>query len=210
MVANLAEFFAHYHLGEYDAARAAVERFGAIARRLEARRFEAQRPYCLGLLEWRSGHIDPAREHATEALKMARETGMGYLGPAMLALAGLLASDEAVRSSLVAEAEASLAGGGQAHNHLLVRDAFIELGHLRADPDYMEEQAGKPEAFFADESLPYVEFKVRRSRVLAAALRGRPSLAMAAEAQALLDLAERIGSLGRAGGLEEARRRLEG
>ena len=135
----------------------------------------------------RTGHQDTARELAAEALKRARETGMGYMGPSMLALGALLAEDEAVRASLVAEAEASLAGGALAHNHILVGYAFIELGHVRVDPDYMEEQASKLEAVCADEPLPYVKFLLRRARVLAAALRGRPSHAMAVEAQALLE-----------------------
>jgi hypothetical protein len=210
MVAKMAEFVALYELGEYEAARAAVDRFSAIACRLEASRFEAQGLLFLALLESRTGHKGLAQQRAAEGLKIARETGMGYLGPALLAYGALFVEDEAVRASLMAEAEAALAGGALAHNHHFVRDAFMELGYLRADPDYMEEQACKLEALCANEALPYFEFKVRRGRLLVAALRGRPSPAMAAEGQALLEWVERIGCLGMAGGLQEARDRLEG
>jgi hypothetical protein len=140
---------------------------------------------------------------------------MGYWGPALLAYNAWLADDEAKRGAFLMEAETLLAGKALAHNHYLARRALIELGRILGDPDMIEDQCRKLASFYRIEAcplgdtMPLADFLVRRGRVFAAALRGHHSPEMAAEAQALLDWAARIGAVRLATGLEPALRRLD-
>ncbi len=58
------------------------------------------------------------------------------------------------------------------------------------------------------ETIPFVDYLVRRGRVFAAALRGVPSAETAAEAQALLDWSARVGAVRLGAGLDAALRRM--
>ena len=138
---------------------------------------------------------------------------MTYWGPVLLADNAWLAEDRDKRRALVAEAEALLAGKVLAHNHFLARRALIELGWSLADPDMIEDQCAKLAAFYRiearplRETMPLADFLVRRGRVLAAALRGKPLPEMTAEARALVDWSARTGAVQLGAGLDVALRR---
>ena len=127
---------------------------------------------------------------------MARETAMGYRGPALLAYNAWLAEDDAKRDAFIAEAETLLSGKVVAHNHYLARRALIELGRILGDPDMIEDQCAKLASFYRNEAaMPLADFLVRRGRVFAAALRGVPSPEMADEARALMAWSARTGAV---------------
>lgn len=90
------------------------------------------------------------------------------------------------------------------------------MGRMLGDPDLIEDQCTKLASFYEIEArplrdtMPLADFLVRRGRMFAAALRGNQSPEIAAEAQALLDWAERDGAVRLAAGLEAAPRQLNG
>jgi hypothetical protein len=195
-------------LGRAAEARPHVERASAIARELEAWRFEAENQALLAEIELECGRRDAARAAAEAAVGHARATSMGFWGPAALAVAARLADDRAARGALAAEAHALLAGQVLAHNQHIARRHLIEMALADGDPDTAEDHAARLDAFYRAEPTPLASFIARRARVLAAALRGTPSPALAAEAQALLDEAAAAGAALLARGLPEARDRL--
>jgi class 3 adenylate cyclase/tetratricopeptide (TPR) repeat protein len=216
MIAHHVCIGAHLELGYYEEARPHIERARMIVRELEAWRFEPENFAFLAEVEVECGRPDLALPLVEEALLLARKTAMGYWGPALLAYNAWLADDEAKRGAFLMEAETLLAGKALAHNHYLARRALIELGRILGDPDMIEDQCTKLASFYEIkarplcDTMPLADFLVRRGRVFAAALRGNQSPEMAAEAQALLDSAARVGAVRLAAGLEAALRRLNG
>jgi hypothetical protein len=137
---------------------------------------------------------------------------MSYWGPAVLALNAQLVAEAKARDALIAEAETLLAGKVLAHNHFLARRSLIELGLSLRLPSFVDDQCDKLASFYETngrlmrDSMPLADFLVRRGRVLAASQRGKRSVEMATEAQALLDWSARTGAVrlrrGLAGALE--------
>ena len=183
-------------------------------RELEASRFEPVSLAFLAEVEVESGKPDLARALVEEGLTLARETAMGYCGPALLAYNAWLAKDGASRDAFIAEAEKLLSGKVVAHNHYLARRALIELGRILGDPDMIEDQCAKLASFHRNEerplgeAMPLADFVVRRGRVFAAALRGVPSPEMADEARALMAWSARTGAVRLGAGLAAALERL--
>jgi len=201
-------------LGSFEATRPHVDRTHVIVRELEAWRFEAESLAFLAEVELECGRPDLARSLVEKALVLARKTGMGYWGPALLAYNAWLADDETKRGAYLMEAETLLAGKALSYNHYLARRALIELGRILGDPDMIEDQCAKLASFYRieartlNETMPLADFVVRRGRVFAAALRGNQSPEMAVETKALLDWAAREGAVRLADGLEAALERL--
>ena len=133
---------------------------------------------------------------------------MGYWGPTLLAYNAWLTEDASARAAYIAEAEELLAGKVLAHNHFQVRGALMELGRTLGNPDLIEDQCAKLASFYQSEAkplsetMPFVDYLVRRGRVFAAALRGVPPAETVAEAQALLDWSARVGAVRLGAGLD--------
>jgi tetratricopeptide (TPR) repeat protein len=204
LVAQLAMLHALLELCEFEEGRVHVNKSLEIVHHLEAPRFEA---HCLAILaefEWEMGEYTKARDLVTKALEVARTTGMTYYGPSILGLSAKYADTEEARSSFMSEAEVALGGHVLAFNQFGVRNFLIDVGWQRSDPGYIEEQCKGLETAVDQHQWPWVEFTVRRGRVLAAALSGRPSPVFAAEARALIDWAARVGARRRVPTLEVA------
>jgi tetratricopeptide (TPR) repeat protein len=195
-------------LGRSEEARPFIDRARALVRDLEAWRFEPENLAFLAEVELERDRRDLAHSLVEEALALARKTAMGYWGAALLAVSARFSLDPGARAALTAEAEALLDGKAVSHNHYIARRHFIEMGRELGDPDVMESHAAKLAAFHRGEPMPFADFIVRRGRVLAAALRGAPSAAMATEAETLLDLAARARAVRLTEGIDAALRRL--
>jgi class 3 adenylate cyclase/tetratricopeptide (TPR) repeat protein len=204
MIANHACAAAMMESGRFDEARACLVRCQEIVRALEAWRFEAENLAFLSEIELEAGRMEVVRQLLEEGLALARRTGMAYWGPALLAFNARVHPDAEARSALVAECETLLSGSVLAHNHYLARNHLINLGIETGEPDFVDRQSERLLAFYNTETMPLADFIARRGRVLAAMLRGAPSPAVVAEAQALLDKATRIGAVRLAVGLREA------
>ncbi len=202
MIANHACVGALLEQAGYDEARLRLQRCRAITKELEAWRFEPENLAFLAEVELAEGRHDVACSLVGEGLALARKTGMAYWGPALLAFNARLTDHADARDALVEECEKLLGGNVLAHNHYLARHHLIALGRGLGDPEFIEQQCGRLSAYYCQEAMPLADFMSRRGRVLAAALRGKPSREMIAEAQALRDWSARIGAVRLAAGLD--------
>ena len=214
LIAHGACLLALLELGRPEEARPHFHRASVIVRELEALRFEPENLAFLAEIEVECGRPDLARPLVEKGLALARKTAMGYWGPTLLAYNAWLTEDASARAAYIAEAEELLAGKVVAHNHFLARRALMELGRTLGNPDLIEDQCAKLTSFYQrgakplSETIPFVDYLVRRGRVFAAALRGVPSAETAAEAQALLDWSARVGAVRLGAGLDAVLRSM--
>ena len=107
--------------------RRARHRSGPPARRPALRGRRARRSW------GRRGCAGGARLPAwlREALAISRETGMAFIGPALLGWLALITDDADERRAALAEAEALLAAGSVSHNYIFFYHAAIEAALVR-------------------------------------------------------------------------------
>jgi len=148
--------------------RPVFERAQAMALEIGAKRFAAENLAFLGESERLMGRPDRARPLLEEALGLCRDTGMSFIGPAVLGYLAAAAVDEpAVRGAALDEGDSLMAGGGIAHNHLLFGAAALETCLLSGDWARAEGYADFIDRAFAVEPMPFARFLAARGRVLA-------------------------------------------
>jgi len=89
----------------------------------------------------------------------------------------MMAEHEGDLRRVLADGERSLAQGAPAHSHFWYRREAINALLRNGDWEGALWQADALENFTRAESVPYVDFQVRRARVLAAAGRGEHNAA---------------------------------
>jgi tetratricopeptide (TPR) repeat protein len=195
-----AEMIAHHivlicraELGDFAAARPNAERAIALAHQLGARRFVAEGLGFLAGVEAAHGNRSGATQLVREAVAISRETGMAFLGPALLGWLALYADDAVEGRAALAEGEALLAAGSVSHNYLFFYQAAIEAALASSDWAAAERYAGALEDYTRPEPLPWAEFIIARGRALAAWGRGHRDGATAKRLYALRDQAARAG-----------------
>ena len=177
---------------EHAAASENVEEALTLARRLGARRFEAEALAFRGELQRVAGRRSEALNDVNEALAIARETGMAFIGPMILGILALAANDPQVRSDALAEGEALLAAGSVSHNHLHFRRDAIDACLDAGDWSGAELHSTALETYTCEEPLPWSDFFVARGRALAACGRGRRDAALVAELARLTEEGQRL------------------
>jgi class 3 adenylate cyclase/tetratricopeptide (TPR) repeat protein len=195
MVAADAAFLAHMMRGELDLARPHAERSLALARRLGARRFEAEAMSFCAELDFLDGNQAKALNDAREAVKIVREVGLTYMGPTILGVLVLVTDDAKERRAASAEAEALLDAGSISHNHLFFRmfaiDAFLNAEEF----DEVERHARKLAGFCPEEPSPHVMFYAHRGIALAREGRGERTAELVKEMSRVIAEGERMGQL---------------
>jgi hypothetical protein len=152
----------------------------ASARRIGAKRFEAENIAFMAEAERQAGDLASARRRLELSLAMCRETGIAYIGPIVLGYVALAWCDRAAeRKAALAEGEALLAKGGIAHNLLFFYSAALETALRIGDWAEAERYSGILERCFAEEPLRFVAMLTSRGRVLAAAGRDEAGAAPA-------------------------------
>ena len=202
MIASHNVFQCQAERADWVAARAHAERATALARQLGARRFEAE-----GLVPGgRRGARGRARRcrPGEEALAIGRETGMAFLGPALLAWLALFTDDDAERRAAVAEAEALLAAGSVSHNYFFFYRAAIEIALATEDWCAAERYAAALEDYTRAEPLAWSDFVIARGRALAAWGRGERDATAVERLRGLRAHAERAGLRNALAALEAA------
>ena len=115
-----------------------------------------------------------ARDELKQALALARQTGLGFIGAALYGLLSRAAGSAAERAQCLADGAALLQQTGLAHNHLwFYRDAIestLAAGEWQAALDH----ASALEQAFQVEPLPWVALVVERARAIVAAARTGP------------------------------------
>jgi tetratricopeptide (TPR) repeat protein len=179
-------------LGRYDEAVATLGKANTLSRQLGSRRYDAAILSALGAALCNLGRIEEGRAAIEEALAAARETGMGFIGPAALGFKALYSDDPSVSRAALAEAEPILRKGCVGHNYFwFYRDA-IDYSLKQQAWDESLRYAQALDDYTAAERLPWSDLVIARARALAAFGRGDRSPALKAELQRVHDEASRV------------------
>ncbi|MGH6917133.1 MAG: adenylate/guanylate cyclase domain-containing protein, partial [Geminicoccaceae bacterium] len=191
--ARLAAFFALYELADFDRVGEQAERAAALTRALGAARFDQPCLLYLGKVALAQDRRADAIELLSQALRVARDTSVGFHGPNICGGLALALEDPAQRRAMLHEGEAMLARGSVAHNHLrFYPDAMataLELG----DRQGVERYAAALERFTHAEPLPWADFFIAWGHALAAFGAGQRDEALVEELQRLRAEAARMG-----------------
>jgi len=154
---------------------------------LGAKRFEAQMRGVAAVCAWRTGERDRPVEQARIALELCRSHGMGYVGPWVMAVCGLVDPDPDARRRWLDDAEAELARGGAGHNHIWVREMAIETFLDLGAWDAVDAACERLRSFTATEPLPLPDLRIARGKALARHGRGERSAGLITDLAALRD-----------------------
>ncbi len=144
------------------------ERAQAMAEALGARRYLAVIHAHCAEVRIAAGRTDEARERLHAGLALARETGVGFCGPMLLALLARVTDDPKQRAALHAEARAWLEHGAVGHSYIAYYRLGIEDAIARADWAMGLQHAAALAAHTAREPLPYTDYLIARGRALIA------------------------------------------
>lgn len=193
MLSHLVAYEILFELGDAAAGRDHLARARSLTQQLGALRFEAEHLAFEAKLERLAGRRSDACALLHRALDVARDTGLGYMGPSILSELALCSDDPAVRRARLDEGEALLACGSVGHNHLqFYRDAIDTALDLRDWP-LAERYAQALEDYAAAEPLPWCTLFAARGRALA---RWGPGLRDEATRRALLHALEECRRVG--------------
>lgn len=195
MIAHHAAFFCKRSSNELLAARRHAEAAVELARRLGARRFEAEGLLWEADIDYLAGDRARALEIVRNAVAITREVGMTYMGPAILGGLALITDDEAERRTASAEAEALLEASSISHNHILFRIYAIEACLKAGEFDEAGRHAEALANYCPEEGLNLIMFFADRGRVLARAGRGEGPEKFAEEADRLIIAGEQMQQL---------------
>jgi class 3 adenylate cyclase/tetratricopeptide (TPR) repeat protein len=144
----------------------------ALARRLGAKRFEAQILQFQAMLAARLGDRERALALLDEGLRICREHGMSFTGAWLHGVIARVAPEASARARALAEGEGLLAGGCVSHNHFHFYAAAVEASLEAGEWDAAARYCDKLESYAAREPLPWTEFVIARGRALARFRRG--------------------------------------
>ena len=206
-----AEMYAHNLVGEFNLERGRYDEVEpplkaglALTDVLGNRRFKAYLMMQQGRLYIALGRADVARSILDEAISVSRETGERFIGPRVFGVAALAAEDEPGRARFLADGEAILARGCNAHNHLwFYRDA-IEASLFSGAWNEAARYADTMADFTRAEPLPWSDFLIARGKALAAFGDGERGARLKAELDRLRGDAERTGFIPQLEALNEA------
>jgi hypothetical protein len=152
-------------------ARRGIENGLAIAEALGARRFIAEGLIIRAQYEFLTGDAGAAAALA-EGNEIARETP-SFILPYGLAVAALIAPDEAARRAALSEGEAVLAAGAISHNYVFFNRNAMEACIRARDWAGARRYASALEQRMAGEPFAMSDFLVARARAIADAGEGR-------------------------------------
>jgi len=168
MVARLTAARVHHELGEVDDALENVNRGLELADNLGAKRFK---PFLVIYQAWaqylRNGYRPETVAMLQGALEIARETGIGFLGPWILATLALTQNDPDRSREALAEGERLLESDCVGHNYFAFYGNAMEVALRLSDWQETERFAEALEDYSREEPLPWSEFMINRARALA-------------------------------------------
>jgi len=171
IIARHGLFFAHQDGDDLAAAEAAIEPAQRLALQYDLKRFAAENLVFLASIRRRQGRPAEALALAREALALARDSGIAYIGPIILAEIWLLAPPAEAAAAL-AEAETLLAVGGIAHNDMFFHRALLERGLESGDAALLRRATAAFRRLGAPEPMAWFDFNAALGE---AALEPRPA-----------------------------------
>ncbi|MFZ5557735.1 MAG: ATP-binding protein [Pseudomonadota bacterium] len=163
----------HLYRGEAAEGERQALRALEISRRLGMRRFEAEQLMGQGEAAFMLGRQAEAEALVEAGYRLAREAGLTYMGPWILAVLAKVTADPRRRREALAEGEHLLAGGCVSHCYLHFYQLAIEVALQERQWDEAERYCAALEDFFRAEPIPWSRFFPARGRALAAFGRGR-------------------------------------
>ena len=151
---------------ELNGARDHLQRSQNLTERIGARRFEANNLLYLARLARLEGRQSEALKMCEQALDVSRETGIGFVGPRVLAELALNTDDPAARRQALKEGEDLLKAGVVSHNQFLFYKDSIEACLINREWDEAERYITALEDFTRPEPLPWCDFFIARGRAL--------------------------------------------
>ncbi|MEJ8825715.1 adenylate/guanylate cyclase domain-containing protein [Variovorax humicola] len=155
--------------GRFEEASASAEKALVLARLAGSRRYEATVLYFFAEHHLRRGDRAQARNDLEQALALARQTGLGFIGAALEGRLARVADSAEARMAHLAEGESLLKDTGIAHNHLWFYRDVMEACLAARDWSRALHHADALERTFRGETLPWVVLMVERARAIAAA-----------------------------------------
>ncbi len=153
--------------GHYVEAEPVCTRSLALAETLGARRYQALLLCVLAETRFMQGDLEGAHERNARALVLARETGMAFCGPLVLALAARMLEAGPERERCRDEVLAMLRQGALGHSQIGFHRLGIDDALARGEWGRARKHADTLEALTREERLPYVDFLITRGRSLA-------------------------------------------
>jgi len=178
--------------GDMDTAKTHTERALALIRGLGARRFEAMnlndQAVILNAEERRAEAIDAV----LRGMAISRETGLGFVGPWLLAHLAVMVEAPIARRAALTEGEEILRNGAVGHNHLWFYVHAMQACLNHGEWDEATRYAESLQTYTQTERIPWADFFIDWGRALAAYGRD-PQNHVICELRRLRDEAERIG-----------------
>jgi class 3 adenylate cyclase/tetratricopeptide (TPR) repeat protein len=182
-----------FEMGDIDAAAKQLVDAQAIVDRLGARRFEAQNLCFEAKVARVRGLRAEAVKLGKQAMAICKETGIGFLGPRVVAEIALSTDDPAKQRKALQDGESLLKEPSVSHNHFNFYSAAMSVCLDMEDWDEVERYAAALENFTSAEPLSWCDFFIARGRALAAFGRGNRDGALIQELEHLRDEAEHAG-----------------
>ncbi|MDJ1159517.1 adenylate/guanylate cyclase domain-containing protein [Chelatococcus sp. SYSU_G07232] len=179
--------------GAYERALPQIERHLSVCRGLGAGRFEAQSLLMKAEALRALGERAEAVRILRDALALSRQTGFGFIGPAILGALALALDAPDEQRAVLREGEEALNAGAVSHNHFFFRRDAVEVMLALGDWRAVEHHAAALADYTRPEPLVWTQFHIERARVLAAVGSGRRDAVLAAELERLRAEALRLG-----------------
>jgi class 3 adenylate cyclase/tetratricopeptide (TPR) repeat protein len=180
-------------LEQFDEANEEIKRGLEAANNTQAARFQPLGLWGLGKIAYEKGNRAEAIELGEKALRICRDTAVGYLGPTILGFLARVADDVKATRRYLAEAEELLVRRCVSHNHFFVHKDAIQACLSTQDWEGAERHANALETYTRHEPLPWSDFVIARARALAAYGRMKCSGELTLELERLRGVARTMG-----------------
>ena len=165
-VEDMLAFNVLVEMADFGPAQLAMNEAENLVERLGARRFEAQILIHRSIVLRSEGRRDEAIAACTRAIPIARDTGLGFVGPWAMAEFAANIGDPKARREALAEGERMLAAGAVSHNHFHFYTTAMETCLQSGEWDKVDRYASALESFTRPEPLPWCDFFIARGRTL--------------------------------------------
>jgi hypothetical protein len=170
-----------------------LDQMKALVERIGTRRFMARGLHHEGRIRLAQGDRREAAKLCRTAMKISRETGIGYCGSTILATLARATDDADERTEALSEGERLLDEGCVSHNYYEFYIEGMDGALERQDWALVDRYASALEDYTRAEPLPRTDFFIARGRALASHGRGRRDDATVKELQNFRDKAVSIG-----------------
>lgn len=167
--------------GELAEAEPWIEKAIEAATKASARRYLSVDWLMLAVCRYEQGRRAEARQLLSEALELAKQTGLAFIGPSLVGAMAAFAEDPDERKRLLQEGEAMVHAGCLAHASLMFHRDAIDVSLADKNWDEALRYAEALEASCRAEPLTFATLVAERARALVALAREGPRPDVVAE-----------------------------